>query len=143
MRRTILLLAGVLLSVVALGSDSPKGYDDRTELAGIEGTWRLIEFGTNGRKQKPGWQDVTTYRRGTIAVDYLDGRKLQGSYRIDRTQSPPHLDRIVSNTDGQTLKSLCRIDSDTLRIATLPDSGRRPESFDGKDVCVWTYKRVK
>jgi hypothetical protein len=28
MRRTILLLAGVLLSVVALGSDSPKEYDD-------------------------------------------------------------------------------------------------------------------
>ncbi len=38
MRRTILLLAGVLLSAVALGSDSPKEYDDRTEVAGIEGT---------------------------------------------------------------------------------------------------------
>ncbi len=30
MRRTILLLAGVLLCVVALGSDSPKEYDDKT-----------------------------------------------------------------------------------------------------------------
>jgi hypothetical protein len=39
MRRTIVLLAGVLLSVVALGSDSPKEYDDRTEVVDIEGTW--------------------------------------------------------------------------------------------------------
>jgi hypothetical protein len=31
MRRAIMLLAGVLLSVVVLGSESPKEYDDATE----------------------------------------------------------------------------------------------------------------
>ena len=37
MRRTILLLAGVLLSVVALGSDSPKEYDDKKEVLALKG----------------------------------------------------------------------------------------------------------
>ena len=39
MRRTILLLAGVLLSVAALGSDSPKEYGSDIEMEGVEGTW--------------------------------------------------------------------------------------------------------
>ena len=41
MRRTILLLAGVLLSPVALGSDSPKEYDDKMVTVGTERAWRL------------------------------------------------------------------------------------------------------
>jgi hypothetical protein len=37
MRRTILLLVGVLLSVVTLGSDSPKEYDDKTVCIPLRG----------------------------------------------------------------------------------------------------------
>ena len=42
MRRTLLLLVGVLLSGMALGSDSPKEYDDATQIDGLEGTWQAV-----------------------------------------------------------------------------------------------------
>jgi hypothetical protein len=49
MRRTVILLMGVLLSVMALGSDSPKEYDDKTEVKTLEGSWQQVAVEMDGR----------------------------------------------------------------------------------------------
>jgi uncharacterized protein (TIGR03067 family) len=147
MRRTILACAGVLLCVVALGSDSPKEYDDRTEIAGIEGTWRETEAEVNGENTKSNPHRLTTYRRGTCTIDDGDGNPDRGTYSIDLTQKPPHLDWMPSAGvfKGITYKFICQIDGDTLKICscTFGTSKRRPQSFNDPWVAIWTYKRVK
>jgi hypothetical protein len=91
MRRTILLLAGVLLSAVALGSDSPKEYDDKTEVAGIEGTWQLTEDEFNGVKMKPCTQLVTSYRSGTYTCQSLSGKiRLHNLIAAEEVPPPRH-----------------------------------------------------
>jgi len=95
MRRTILLLAGVLLCVVALGSDSPKEYDDRTVYCGIEGTWQLAKVELGGRNEEPACQSVMSFHAGTWELKESDGGWYKGTYCTDSTQKPPHLDLIL------------------------------------------------
>ena len=139
MRRTI-LLAGVLLSVVALGSDSQKEYDDKTTVDPLEGTWRLIGSEFEGKKMDiPVEFAMWTFRRGTYTIDDGDGNPVQrGTYRIDATQKPAHLDM-------GTAKFIYQIDGDTLRHATLAGAydTPRPQGFYDKAIVVRTYKRVK
>jgi uncharacterized protein (TIGR03067 family) len=147
MRRTI-LLAGVLLSVVALGSDSPKGYDDKTEVAGIEGTWRLTELEFHGRKIDLPVQRVTTLRGETYTVNVSKGEILRGSFHIDPAHKPPHLDWMPTSGTfkGHTVKCIYQIDGDTLRIASNPgvdDKKQYPQGFNDNGAVVETYKRVK
>jgi uncharacterized protein (TIGR03067 family) len=144
MRRTILLLAGVLLAVAALGSDSPKQYDDKTELAGIEGTWRRIETELGGRKINLGG-DVRTFRNGTYTINWSDSDMWQGTYHINQTFTPHHFDWIPSRGDykGQTLKCIYQIDGDTLKIANKIVGEERPQGFNDDGLAVSIYKRVK
>lgn len=144
MRRTI-LLAGVLLSVVALGSDSPKEYDDRAEVADIEGAWQWTEVSLNGRKENPPLEQVMICRSGTYTFKYSYG-SAEGCYRIDLTRKPPHFDWILPDgpTKGKTIKCIYQIERDTLRIAAIAQfDGDRPKGFDDKGVIVWTYRRLK
>jgi uncharacterized protein (TIGR03067 family) len=144
MRRTILLLAGVLLSVVALGSDSPKEYDDKTDVVGIEGTWRLIDGEFNGEKIKPSTQLLMTICKGNYTIAELGGSTERGNYRIDTTRKPPHLDRSPSINSGAE-KFIYQIDGSTLKTAGIAtaDEVRRPQGFNDKGVVVLIYKRVK
>jgi uncharacterized protein (TIGR03067 family) len=146
MRRTVLVLAGVLLATVALGSDLPKEYDGSTETDGIGRTLRLTDAECNGQKMDF-FECVLTCRVGTYTANHKDGDTLRGSYRIDTTRKPPHLDWMPSNGVyvGQTRKFICQIDGNTLRIASMASLGdlRRPQGFNDRDVLVETYKRVK
>jgi uncharacterized protein (TIGR03067 family) len=147
MRRTVLLLAGVLLAVVALGSDSPKDYDDKTEVAGIEGTWRLIELESSGKKQKPSTQHVLTIHNGTYTYVDGEGDPVRVNCQIDPARNPPHLNIIPSIGFYQGV-TIYQIKGDTLRIAKLPiilgdQRPKRPQGFNDQDVHIETYKRVK
>jgi uncharacterized protein (TIGR03067 family) len=145
MRRTILACAGVLLSVVALASDSPKEYDGATEVVGIEGTWRETGFEANGQKIKLNFEVVKTYRSGTFTI--VSPSPSAGSYRIDQSRNPPQLEWLPSSGahKGKTIKWIYQIDGDTLKIACLANEyeKRPPQGFDDKDLYVYTYKRVK
>jgi uncharacterized protein (TIGR03067 family) len=145
MRRTVLMLAGVLLSVVALGSDSPKEYDNATTLGPLEGTWQLTEIQCNGHKINLDFQMVVTYRGGTYMLN--DGETFRGRYRVDPNRNLAYLDRIPScgYSRGQTFKFIYQIEGDTLRIAYThaPEDTPRPQGFNDAGVFVDTYKRVK
>ena len=142
MRRTMLLLAGVLLSVVALGSDSPKEYDDKVNADEIEGTWQWTEFEGElfGMKYHPTHYSEMTLRNGIFKLTVPEWH---GRYRLDPTHKPAHLDWMPANR--QTLKFIYQIDGDTLKIAGFPHEPTkpRPQAVNDKGVTVWTYKRVK
>ena len=146
MRRTVCLLAVVLLVVPSLGSDAPRGYDGEAVWDDeLQGTWQWDEF--NGRKVETNLREVLTFRSGTYTSSYSDGDTFRGSYRLDPTRKPPHLDEVPSNGPyrGQTVKYIYQLDRDTLRIAFMAaeDDMRRPQGFNDKGVYVETYKRVK
>ena len=144
MRRTILLLAGVLLSAVALGSDSPKEYDDRTEYVGIEGTWRLTRIESNGEKDNSPGNEVITFLSGTY-TNNSGGDTRRGTYRADPTRKPPHLNLMpsIGPYKGQTIKKIYQLDGDMLRIGSQMPISQRTQGFNDPSTYVEIYKRVK
>src|SRR5262249_44083665 len=137
MRRTVRLLAVVLLVLPLLGSDLPKEYDGVTERDDVQGTWELVEWTFDGQSFGGEGTMVTNYRFGTKVVRYWDSRTITGRYRTDPTRTPPSLDEIRSDGDyqGQAIRWIYRVEGDTLRIAHLNmDPTRRPQTFHDKDV---------
>jgi uncharacterized protein (TIGR03067 family) len=144
MRRTALLLVG-LLSVMVQATESPKEYNDKTEIADIEGTWQLIECECNGAKVEMSGE-VMTFRSGTYTYLYSDGEMRRGNYCIDTTRKPPHLDLLPSKGPykGQTLTNIYQVDGDKLEWAqALDERDPRPEKFTDRNVEIYRYKRVK
>jgi uncharacterized protein (TIGR03067 family) len=144
MRRTVLLLAGALLSVVALGSDSPKEYDDKTEMNDpVEGTWQLTQYELNGERLKLPFQVVMICHDGAITHKRSDGNTPRWNLRIDPARSPRHLDMIPLGGARQSIKCIYQIDGDILRIGYRVGETDRPQGFNEVNVAVQTYKRVK
>src|SRR5581483_6543949 len=80
MRRTVCLLAALLV-LPALGSDTPKEYDEKITLEELDGVWRATGFG----------QEEMTCRGGDFAVEVgID--IIRGKYRSDNSCNPRHLD---------------------------------------------------
>jgi uncharacterized protein (TIGR03067 family) len=145
MCRTTLLLAGVLLAIVVIGSDSPKGYDDSVTMDELEGTWQWTEFenALTGKYQPTHYSEMT-YRNGTFALTVPDWH---GRYHLDPTHKPARIDWTAANYgyQGKTLQYIYQIDGDTLRIGGFPGESTkpRPQGFNIPGLTVWTYKRVK
>jgi uncharacterized protein (TIGR03067 family) len=145
-RRTVCLLSTILLLAVGLGSDSPKEYDDATQMVGLEGSWRLVMIEYQGRRTRQSGAGVT-FRRGTYTWTGSPNGPKNGNYIIDPKQKPAQL--ALTNTDGpmkgRTDKEIYRIDGDTLTMAMFLTKGEeRPQSFDvKKDLVLWTFKRLK
>jgi uncharacterized protein (TIGR03067 family) len=147
MCRTVSVLITVLLVVVGLGSDSPRKYDDRTEIDGIEGTWRLVAMETAGGRESQAPRaaiELTTYRRGRFAWP-VGGGNVVGSYWTDTERLPAHLDELPEGgpTKGNMWKNIYEFRGDTLRVAYLPSGVERPKHFDDKGVIVLVFKREK
>jgi uncharacterized protein (TIGR03067 family) len=146
MRRTVCLLAAVLLALPSRGSDAPRGYDGAAEIDGIEGTWELT--GIQVRANVIGSSGlVTTYRGGTFTSHSAGGGTVSGIYHLDPARKPSYLDTRPSSgaARGKNLKFIYEVKGDTLRLAypSDPDDFRRPQAFGGEEVTVLVYKRVK
>jgi uncharacterized protein (TIGR03067 family) len=145
MHRTLLLLTGVLLSVMALASDSPKDYDDATQIDGLEGTWQAVSVeGTGGFfRTPPEWRMI--FRDGKFT---WTGRGIapKGSYKVDANKKPAWLDITRADLPAaeDIVKCIYRIDGDLLKIAWPIDE--RAQIFDIKGdrrQSVSTFKRVR
>jgi len=146
MRRTNLLLAGLVLAV-SLGSDSANDYGDKTEVVGIEGTWRQVEEEFRGHTKKPERHWLLTIRGETYTEDDGQGTKVFWRCRVDNTRKTPHLD-LLSSSGSVSQKGIYQVDGNRLRIAfylvEIDDKERRrPTTFGGENVIIATYKRVK
>jgi len=137
------LLFTVLVVVPLFGSDSPKEYGDRTEADELQGIWQTVARESAGVRQADKGGVIHTFRDGQcwncLVADPV------GAYRADASHSPARLDRTEFLGGGkvQTWKCIYRRDGDTLRIATTSETGRRPQSFDDKDIFIVTYQRIK
>src|SRR5689334_19381814 len=111
MRRMIWLLAGVLLVVPSLGSDSPKGYDGATiQEDDLQGEWRTVNRDWTADRQSP---DLTF--RGGKYVAAVGGFAEVGTYTIDTSRRPAHLNQTTVSRFGPLYRNcIYRIDGDTL-----------------------------
>jgi len=148
MRRFVCLLAGVLVVVPSLGSDSPREYDGATEMDGIEGTWRFVSAERIGGDVIWAGPPILTFRGGRY-VGLRDGRTVErGAYGVDNRQTPRHFDRFPESgpNRGLTLRYIYRVDGDTLKIAETSSPGlnvERPTGFTQNDVTILTWQRVR
>ena len=148
MPRIHFLLAGLLLSVVSLGSDSAKEYDDETEHAGIEGRWLLTESGIETAKPYRGEAEVLSFRGRTFKFEYpISNKTSAGTCWTNPARVPHHLEltALSGNIKGRKFRWIYEIEGDTLRIAGDLDSAfeRHPQAFNEKGLRIWVYKRAK
>jgi uncharacterized protein (TIGR03067 family) len=143
MRRIVSFLAGVLLVVLSLGSDSPGEYDGAAESDELEGSWRMVMVEYCGRDQPVPVKGAWTFRRGRSTPPLPDR---EGTYKADPSRKPAHLDEteLCGQWKGKTWKCIYQVEGDTLRIAVTSKGDERPKNFDDKkDLFICTYKRVK
>jgi uncharacterized protein (TIGR03067 family) len=143
MRRTIWLLAGVLLCLVALGSDSPKEYDDKVEANNFQGEWHEVSADRNGVDVPRGkWSLV--FRNGKYE-GVTDHETDSGTYLLSGRSAILRL-HLVSASGRNTCSSgkfLTRVEGDTLKLAYYMGAGEWPTSFEEKKVVVSAFRRVK
>jgi uncharacterized protein (TIGR03067 family) len=148
MSRLLLPVAALFTVLPSLGTDSPKEYDDATEMRSIEGTWRCVSVKLNGVDVQPlkGDEILLTFRAGSYEEIYLGLRDRWGPCAVDAARWPARLDLTYSDGPhkGKVWQNIYRLDGDTLRIAYTGSPDGRPTSFDSKPgVWVHTYKRVR
>jgi uncharacterized protein (TIGR03067 family) len=146
MRRTLLLLIGVLFSVMALASDSPKDYDDATQIDGLEGTWQAVSVENTGGSFRTPPQWCMIFHAGKYTWTGL-GIAPKGSYKVDVSKKPARLDITCADLPAaeDTMKCIYRIDGDILKIA-WDLGGERAQIFDiqcDRRQSVSIFKRVR
>jgi uncharacterized protein (TIGR03067 family) len=144
MRRTVGLLTALLLAVQSLGSGSPKDFDGAIEADELQGTWEAVAAEFRGKDAVFNAPWVWTFRDGKYVVKTPAGTTA-GTYRINRTTKPAHLDETPADGryKGQMQKGIYQVEGDTLRLAFTWLGTDRPEDFDKKsDLLLITLKRV-
>src|SRR5262249_53404922 len=132
MRRIVCLLAGVLLVLPSLGSDSPKEYDGATQLSNIDGSWQLVMRRQDGQETVFKERIIWTFRKGEFINSAVpDGDKK--TYKVTPTSyGPAHLDLGLVDPYGGELPWLCgvcQLDGDTLLIGMGGIDRKRPKGF--------------
>jgi uncharacterized protein (TIGR03067 family) len=129
-----------VLTLTLLGSDSPKDYDDRTQLAGIEGAWRRVEVKVNGQVQNdPG--DPGLIFRGQKFEWTGGGGGPKGTYTFNTSHRPAHLD--MKATDQPVNECIFQVDGEVLLLAFRRTGTGRPKNFEEQEVWVETFRRVR
>jgi uncharacterized protein (TIGR03067 family) len=142
MRRTVCLLAVVLLVVPSLGSDEPKDYDGETDRYELEGSWIAITIQLDDGTRLPETSRFT-FRRGKT-VYQGDGPVVHGAYLADTNCKPHRLDMRYETSDSMVIqRCIFQLEGDTLKIAGKMKRSERPEAFDDKGVVILTLKREK
>jgi uncharacterized protein (TIGR03067 family) len=81
-----------------------------------------------------------------VAMTHEFKKDLVGTFKVDEKKDPKEIDLIVPKGNGNetwTLKCLYQLKGDSLKIAMSIEGpkGNRPESLDGKDAMLVTFKK--
>ncbi len=147
------------LTVLAAAAFAPSvlGEALTKEKLNLQGTW-VIESAEGGDESPENPIGVKFSFSGDQVTVLIGDRKQEGTYTIDPTKNPKHIDftfddmghkdvsKLIYQWEGDTLK-LCGGESSR----TLDRNGKiinqktaaRPEKFDTKDTAVVTLKREK
>jgi uncharacterized protein (TIGR03067 family) len=128
-----------VLALMLLGSDSPKDYDDRTQVAGIEGAWRRVELKVNGLVQDDPGEPGLIFRGKKFEWTGA-GSNPRGTYTLDTSQRPAHLDM---KADQFVNECIYRVDGDVLLLAFRRTGSGRPMNFEEQEVWVETFRRAR
>lgn len=124
------LLALLLLAAPVFAAPVPKALKKTRDEAAIVGVW--VEADAAG--------SVWFFNAdGTAGTGDPSAPKLNALYRMDSTQSPPHLD--WSQDDGKSwYLDVYELDGNTLKLSCgAGGSGKRPTTVDPKNGFQWLH----
>ncbi len=135
-----------VLASLAVASARP---DAATDLKAMAGKWAII-------KAEAGGQDFTDVVKGldlTIRPDggykvVIGGKDDEGTVTLDPAKTPKQMDILgkVGPNAGKTLKTIYKLDGDTLVVCYELGGGDRPTEFKtkaGSKQLLAEYKRAK
>ena len=138
MRGLLTLTVGVLLVAGAAGAG-----DAKDDLKKLEGKW-VVEKSDIGTA-------VMILSKDTFDFDW-DGKKFKGTFKIDPTKKPRHMDMTIKEGEmfkDQTAQTIYELDGDTLKwCSDEPGTNKRATEFpkDANTVGAHVYfvfKRAK
>jgi hypothetical protein len=102
--KKLLPLLAALVIAPLLGSDSPTEYDGRTQMANLEGTWRLVKIKRGDQDGKdPPWELV--FRAGGT-YSWVGPGRVDGTYKVDAGRVPGHLDLFPGVEPGKAHRAI-------------------------------------
>jgi uncharacterized protein (TIGR03067 family) len=128
--KSMLIFVGFHFSLVgcAQGAD-PKPTADGT--MALLGSWKVVKFDSNGKAKDEPIGAIVTFDGKTMAVKLPGDDKEEGSYRLDTTKTPKHLDLTVLKDDKPRMhENIYKIEGKTLIIVFNERRQPRPTKFD-------------
>jgi uncharacterized protein (TIGR03067 family) len=119
-----------------------RGKSDKERL---KGTWKVKSFLVDGKDLAADFfKDATITFEGDKFKVNVDGKDIEGTYKLNDKEKPPHIDTVTAKNKGM---GIYQIDGNNLKICLAnPDKVvARPKEFksDSGDVVMMTFERVK
>jgi uncharacterized protein (TIGR03067 family) len=123
--------------------------DDKADLKAAVGKWRVEKGTIGGVDQTALFKDLvlTIQADGKYAVTF-GAEKDEGTFTVDSSKSPKQMDITPTGgpNKGKTLRTIYKIDGDTLTVCYQLGEGDRPTAFESKKdtkLFLAVYKREK
>jgi uncharacterized protein (TIGR03067 family) len=131
----------VLLSLT-LAAPIPETKDDQKAL---QGTWVVVTAEMDGKEFKPALKATMTFKDDKVTVLTAEGRKTEGTFKLDTAAKPRTLDLIPNDKDRPPGLAVYQLDGDKLKLCMVEKpGGKRPTEFkSGPDVILLELKREK
>jgi uncharacterized protein (TIGR03067 family) len=143
MKKFLPPLCVLTIALLAGADDKPKADAIKAKL---KGTWKAVEIVIDGKKLPANevGEVMVTFDGDKVTIKGKDEPQV-GSYTVDASQKPVHLDVVPSDgpDKGKALKFIVEVDGDTLKYAVGGQGRDRPKGFGDKGVAVVTLKREK
>jgi uncharacterized protein (TIGR03067 family) len=139
---------GVALFVATFGAHLLAGERTDPDEKDLVGNWVIESAKDDGSEDTPFKGTKLTFEGGRIDMQFPDGDKAKGTYKLDASKKPKAIDfGLVVDQILVTRDGVYSLENDTLTIC-LPASygGPRPEKLDGSagSKCwLWRMKKVK
>jgi len=137
----------VLITGLFLGAD---GKDDaKNDQKQLQGKWKLTSGVIDGNEiPKNQIKGHLVFDKDKYSYATGDGEKGSGTFKIDPSKNPKHLDSVPADgpVQGQTVQQIYEIDGDNLKICLALPGTDRPTAFKSEaasGLWLFTYKRVK
>jgi uncharacterized protein (TIGR03067 family) len=138
------LLGGLVIGLLIAADE--KKPDDKVVRDKLKGTWTIVSMELNGQKvpeeQLKG--QSLTFEGEKVTIKRKNDAET-GTYKIDASQKPGHLD--ITPSDGpqkdKAMKMIYQLDGDTLKIGGAKnENDDRPKKFE-MAAMILTLKREK